>query len=224
MTPPTLPEIGFEPQPPRDDFDSPILDPEWCSLRHSVDESWASLTARSGYLRLHGRESLCSRNKVSLIARRIQSFHFQAETCIEFEPENFQQMAGLVCLYDDINHYYLRIYYSDSLKSRCLGLMSADNGVRSEHLDSRVAIPGQGRVYLKVIVHEKEMAFKYSLNGTNWLAIGPVFDASKLSDEYCASGQFTGAFVGITAQDFYLRRSHADFDYFEYSECTANHR
>jgi len=219
---PNLREVSLEQPPARDDFNKPVLDPEWSSLRQPVDESWASLTARPGYLRLQGRESLCSRNKVSLIARRIQSFHFQAETCVEFEPENFQQMAGLVCLYDDINHYYLRIYHSDSLKSRCLGLMSADNGVRSEHLDCRVAIPERGRVHLRVVVHEKEMTFHYSLNGADWLAIGPVFDASKLSDEYCANGQFTGAFVGITAQDFYLRQSFADFDYFEYLECTTN--
>ncbi len=219
---PNLPEAGWEEPPARDDFNEPMLDLEWSSLRQPVDESWASLTARPGYLRLWGRESLCSRHRVSLIARRIQSFHFQAETCVEFEPENFQQMAGLVCLYDDINHYYLRIYHSDSLKSRCLGLMSADNGVRSEHLESRVPIPDKGPVYLRVVVHEREMTFYYSLNCADWPVIGPVFDASRLSDEYCANGQFTGAFVGIAAQDFYLRQSYADFDYFEYFECKSN--
>jgi xylan 1,4-beta-xylosidase len=71
-----------------------------------------------------------------------------------------------------------------------------------------------------VVVQEKEMTFHYSLNGFDWAIIGPVFDASRLSDEYCANGQFTGAFVGITAQDFYLRESYADFDYCEYLEFT----
>ncbi len=219
---PHLLEVTFERPPARDDFDRPFLDLEWNALRQPVEESWASVTARAGYLRLRGRESLCSRNNVSLMARRIQSFHFRAETCVEFEPVNFQQMAGLVCLYDDINHYYLRIYRSDSLKSRCLGLMSADNGVRSEHPECRAAIPDKGMVCLRVVVHEREMTFHYSLDGAEWKVIGPVFDASRLSDEYCANGQFTGAFVGITAQDFYLRQSYADFDYFEYFECAAN--
>ena len=86
-------------------------------------------------------------------------------------------------------------------------------------LESRVAIPGNGRVFLRVLVHGKELTFFYSLNGADWSRIGPAFDASKLSDEYCANGQFTGAFVGITAQDFDLRQSHADFDYFEYRDC-----
>ena len=160
---------------------------------------------------------------MSLIAQRIRSFHFQAETCVEFEPENFQADGRLgLYLRRDINHYYLRIYHSDSLKSRCLGLMSADNGVRSEHLECRVAIPEKGKVYLRVVIHEMEMAFLYSLDGGDWRVIGPMFDASKLSDEYCAHGQFTGAFVGITAQDFYLRQSYADFDYFEYLECATS--
>jgi len=219
---PNLPEVRFEQPAVRDDFDNPVLHAGFSFLRQPMDESWASLTARPGYLRLQGRESLCARNKVSLIAQRMRSFHFQAETCVEFEPQNFQQMAGLVCLYDDINHYYLRIYHSDSLQSRCLGLMSTDNGVRSEHLDCRVAIPARGRVYLRVVVHEREMTFHYSLDGAEWSAIGPVFDASRLSDEYCVNGQFTGAFVGITAQDCYLRRTYADFDYFEYCELTSN--
>jgi xylan 1,4-beta-xylosidase len=215
---PNLPEVVFPSVPARDDFDEPKLRLEWSSLRIPVDDSWASLTERPGFLRLRGRESPCSLGKVSLVARPIGSFHFQAETCVEFEPKNFQQMAGLVCLYDNVNHYYLRVYYSDSLKSKCLGLMSADNGNRSEHLDCRVPISGAGRIYLRVIVHEKEMTFHYSFDGAGWTAIGPVFDASKLSDEYCMSGNFTGAFVGITAQDFDLRKSFADFDYFEYSE------
>ncbi|MEI6494126.1 MAG: glycoside hydrolase 43 family protein, partial [Verrucomicrobiota bacterium] len=215
---PQLPEFPFKPVPARDDFDGPHLAAGWCSPRRAADESWASLSERPGFLRLRGQESLCSLNRVSLVARRIGSVHFQADTCVEFEPENFQQMAGLVCLYDNINYYYLRVYRSDSLGTKCLGLVSLDNGVRSEHRDCRLPVAGKAAVFLRVIVRGRDMTFYYSLDGTEWLAIGPVFDASKLSDEYCGSGRFTGAFVGITAQDFHLRRSHADFDYFEYSE------
>ncbi len=215
---PALPEHPFPAVPARDDFDRATLRSEWCTLRRAADESWLSLSERPGFLRLHGRESLCSLNRVSLVARRIQSVHFQAETCVEFFPENFQQMAGLVCLYDNINHYYLRIYHSDSLGGPCLGLVSLDNGTRSEHREHRVRLSTTGPVFLRVVVRGREMTFHRSLDGTAWTPIGPVFDASKLSDEYCANGQFTGAFVGLTAQDFYLRSSHADFDYFEYTD------
>ena len=215
---PKLPEVVFAKVPARDEFDRSRLALHWSSLRQPLDENWASLAQRPGFLRLHGRQSLFSLNEVSLVARRVQSFQFQAETCVEFEPKNFQQMAGLVCLYDNVNHYYLRIYYSDSLKSRCIGLMSADNGKRSEHLGDRVPITAGGRVYMRVLVRGKAMSFYYSLNGVDWTTIGPMFDFGKLSDEYCANGNFTGSFVGLTAQDYDSRQSFADFDYFEYQD------
>jgi xylan 1,4-beta-xylosidase len=215
---PRAPEQPFARSLARDNFDTPVLGLEWNSLRIGVDASWASLTERPGFLRLRGRESLCSLNRVSLIARRITSFWFEAQTCVEFEPENFQQMAGLVCLYDNVNHYYLRVYYSESLQSKCLGLMTADNGIRSEHRDYRMQIADAKRIYLRVVGQKKELTFHFSMDGVEWRPIGPICDASKLSDEYCLNGNFTGAFVGVTVQDFHTRMAFADFDYFEYVE------
>jgi len=214
---PNLPEVKFPAPPARDDFNAPTLGLNWSTLRAPMDESWGSLTERPGFLRLRGRESLCSLHNVSLVARRARSFHYQAETCVEFEPKNFQQMAGLVCLYDNVNHYFLRVYYSDSLRTKCIGVMSHDNGKRSEHLDARVPAPA-GPLYLRVVVREKELTFHHSLDGKTWKSIGPIFDATKMSDEYCLNGQFTGTFVGVTAQDFDRRQSFADFDYFEYAD------
>ena len=49
--------------------------------------------------------------------------------------------------------------------------------------------------------------------------IGPVLDASILSDEcggHQAHGSFTGAFVGVAASDLNGTALHADFDYFIY--------
>ncbi|MCY1558460.1 hypothetical protein D9M68_953970 [compost metagenome] len=49
--------------------------------------------------------------------------------------------------------------------------------------------------------------------------IGPVLDASLLSDEcggHQAHGSFTGAFVGMAAHDLNGTASPADFDYFIY--------
>ena len=37
--------------------------------------------------------------------------------------------------------------------------------------------------------------------------IGPEFDATRFSDEYCQYGEFTGAMVGVIC---------ADFDFLEY--------
>ena len=48
-----------------------------------------------GILRLYGRESMGSFFRQALVARRQQSHCYTATTSIDFEPEHFQQMAGL---------------------------------------------------------------------------------------------------------------------------------
>jgi xylan 1,4-beta-xylosidase len=65
-----------------------------------------SLTARPGYLRLFGRESVGSLYETSLVARRQQHFNYAAETKIEFAPTGFQQMAGLIAWYNSHKFHY----------------------------------------------------------------------------------------------------------------------
>ena len=62
------------------------------------------------------------------------------------------------------------------------------------------------------------LRFSYSRDGEEWSPIGGTHDASRLSDEYCREGRFTGAFVGLCCQDLAGGRQPADFDYFEYRE------
>ncbi|MCR5100470.1 MAG: hypothetical protein K6B41_03840, partial [Butyrivibrio sp.] len=54
--------------------------------------------------------------------------------------------------------------------------------------------------------------------GTKYEKIGPEFDTSIFSDEYCEYGEFTGTMVGITCADHIFHRHYADFDFFEYIE------
>jgi xylan 1,4-beta-xylosidase len=66
-------------------------------LRSPYPDELFSLTARPGHLRLYGRESIGSPFRQSLVARRQQAHGYSASTMIEFEPEHYQQAAGLVC-------------------------------------------------------------------------------------------------------------------------------
>lgn len=213
---PNLPEHPWEPEPVRDDFDSPQLNIHFQTLRIPLGEDSLSLTERKGYLRLKGRESIASKFHQSLVARRQQAFCYTASTCIEFEPETFQQMAGLICLYDTQNFYYLRVSYDEKL-GKCLGIITAQNNNFDQPVED-ISIEGWDRCYLQVKVDYDRLQFYYSAEGSEWQKIGPVCDASTLSDEYCMEGQFTGAFVGLCCQDLSGRRKHADFDYFEYIE------
>jgi len=221
VEPPDLPPHPFEPAPARDDFDGSELDVHFATLRVPADESWCSLTERPGFLRLRGRESLCSTFRQSLIARRVQSLRFEATTCIEFAPEHFQQLAGLVCLYDTENWYYLHVTHDEQIGT-CLSLLRAVNGVHDAPLRGPIALAAGEPVYLRATVDTCMLRLAFSTDGEAWTAVGPVLDFSTLSDEACNKGVFTGAFVGICAQDLAGTGKHADFDFFEYREGEQN--
>ncbi len=214
---PALPEQPWPEEPVRDDFDSPVLSRQFQTLRIPLGEESLSLTERPGFLRLKGRESLASKYRQSLIARRQQAFCYTATTCVEFEPDAFQQMAGLVCLYDTQNFYYLRISH-DELLGKVLGIIACQNEQLTQPVDPELPIVGWERVYLQVRVDYDRLQFFYGSDGRDWQPIGPVLDASILADECCMEGQHTGAFVGLGCQDLSGRRRAADFDFFEYRE------
>ncbi|MFB5678886.1 glycoside hydrolase family 43 protein [Paenibacillus terreus] len=213
---PKLPEHKWEAEPVREDFDSERLNIHFATLRIPLGENMMSLKERPGFLRLKGKESLISTHKQSLVARRQQAFKYTASTCVEFEPDNFQQMAGLVCLYDRQNFYYLRISYDEEL-GKCIGIISAQNMVFNQPIQE-VAIEGWGKIYLRVTVDFDRLQFYYSKNEEDWIPIGSVMDASTLSDNFSEGMGFTGAFVGICCQDMSGNDKHADFDWFEYVE------
>ncbi|MNZ35519.1 Beta-xylosidase [compost metagenome] len=215
---PDLPDYPFPSRPARDDFDSEALDIHFQSLRIPLDDTFYSLTERKGYLRLYGREGLGSKYRQSLVARRWQEFTFTTSTCVEFEPESFKQMAGLICLYDTHNYYYLHVTHEEDL-GRCISILSSVNNNYAAPI-GYVPLPDSAdRIWLRVRVDHDKLQFAYSTEGEHaFQNIGPVLDASTLSDEACDEGWFTGAFVGLCCQDLTGFRKPADFDYFEYIE------
>ncbi|MEJ1970337.1 MAG: hypothetical protein WDN03_17170 [Rhizomicrobium sp.] len=79
-----------------------------------------------------------------------------------------------------------------------------------------------GPVELRVEVDYERLRFSWRPDGGDWRVLPEVFDASILSDEAAAPGtpNFTGAFVGMAAQDMAGTALPADFDWFEYRERT----
>lgn len=69
---------------------------------------------------------------------------------------------------------------------------------------------------MRANIHGRDLQFLWSLDGEVYMDIGPVFDISKLSDEYSDYGEFTGTFVGITCSDRMMHKHTADFDFFNY--------
>lgn len=214
---PDLPAHPFPAEPERDDFGEEALGVHWQTLRVPPDESWLSLSVRPGFLRLYGRESFISRHRQSLVGRRLQAQTAEAETCLEFEPESFQQMAGLAAYYNTRNWVYLRVSRDETL-GKSLGILLCDNGAYDEALDEEISLEGASRVYLKVVFERETFRFAYGTEAGAWREVGPRFDASKLSDDYCSGLGFTGTFIALCAQDLTGRGKHADFDHFAYRE------
>lgn len=197
-------------------FDSEDLDINFQSLRRPVREDWLSLKSRPGWLRLYGQEPTISRFEQSLIARRLQSIEAVVETCLEFDPPSFQQMAGLIAYYDTANHFYLRVSRDETL-GRSLNIIRCQGGETTMSNDEEISVPDDGPLYLRVLVQENHLQFGYSVDGEKWLEVGPKLPLKVLSDDFHKLG-FTGAFLGLCAQDISGLGHPADFKYFTYSE------
>lgn len=215
-----VPDVPVHPWPvipSRDEFDGPRLAHHWQAPRVQLDEQIMSLQAHKGHLRLYGRESIVSTFEQSLIARRQQSFCIEASTCVEFNPTNFQQMAGLVAFYNTDCFYYLFLTWAPHSR-RCLGLMKCEKGNVSYPVEKEYPTHDWDKVYLKLTIDHERIRFFYSKDAQQWMAVGWEQDASILSDEHAVPCGFTGNFVGMACQDLSGTRMHADFDWFEYRE------
>ncbi|GBF75400.1 glycoside hydrolase 43 family protein [Paenibacillus sp. 598K] len=214
---PALPLHPFEPLPETDHFDSPELGIQWNTLRIPATPDWLSLTERPGHLRLYGQESPISINRQSIVARRQQSMDCEAETSLDFDPQHYPQMAGLILYYDTQDYVYLRVSRDDEV-GRCLNIFQSINGKCEEALDREVSIAEQGHIRLKVVIRRERAQFYYAEEGGDWTAIGPALDVSHLCDESPVYIRFTGTYIGVCVQDTSGARLHADFDYFRYTE------
>jgi xylan 1,4-beta-xylosidase len=217
---PNLPAHPFAPGPERHDFDAPELPIDFQWLRSPFPEELFSLAARSGHLRLYGRETIGSQFRQALVARRQQAHCYSAETEMEFAPEHFQQMAGLVCYYGGAKFHYLYVSHDETHGLHIRVMSALPDSVVADAFTPAIAIaPGQP-IGLRVEVDEERLCFAFRVGKGAWQRVSQIFDASILSDEAQTPGtaNFTGAFVGMACQDLSGAALPADFGYFTYRE------
>jgi xylan 1,4-beta-xylosidase len=219
---PSLPVHKFPMTPAREDFNEPALLIYFQWLRTPWPEEIFSLTVRPGFLRLFGRETIGSLFKQSLVARRQQAHCLSAVTVVEFEPEHFQQSAGLVCYYNSAKFHYFFISCDETFGKHLRVMSCLPDSTQTDAFTPPIAIPVGKPVHLHVEIDYERLHFAYHVEGVDkdWHWLPQQFDASTLSDEATAPGQanFTGAFIGMACQDMAGTSSHADFDFFEYQE------
>ncbi|MEV6191865.1 family 43 glycosylhydrolase [Streptomyces sp. NPDC051920] len=193
--------------------------PEWMTLRRHPDPRWLTAAPESGGLRLYGEESLSSRHRQSLVARRQQHTRFRFEATVSFAPGAPQQMAGVVHFYNTGLWHYAHLTRDERL-GRVLRLAVCDRGRYSE-TSAPVPVPDEEPVRLRLTGLHDEAAFAWWDTRTRtWSPLGPALDATRLSDEHATVGDadghfsdwgFTGAVVGLCAQDLTGARLPADF-------------
>ena len=214
----------FPPSPARENFaDTPAKLPlafQW--LRSPYPDELFSLTARPGHLHLYGRESIGSPFRQSLVARRQQAHCYSASTVIEFEPEHYQQAAGLVCYDNSAKFHYLYVSHDETLGKHLRVMSCVRDSPQTDSFTPPIAISPGTRLELRVELDHERLLFAYRCEGrdTPWHWLLQQFDGSILSDEATAPGapNFTGAFVGVACQDTAGTALPADFDWFEYRE------
>lgn len=179
------------------DFDEQVLPPEFQWLRTPVPERIFSLAARTGHLRLFGRESIGSWFEQALVARRQEHHSFRAEAVVDFAPDTYQQVAGLTHYYNRHKFHALGVTRHETL-GRVLTILSCPgdfpNGRLTYPVGSGFAVP-DGPVQLAMEVRDNDLQFFWrGAAQAEWLTIGPVLDAGVISDEGGRGehGSFTG--------------------------------
>lgn len=203
-----------------DEFDTSTLDYDWNTLRVPFDKNMGKFG--DGSLKLFGHSSLASNFDVSMIASRWQAFNFDAETKVTFDPDNYQQMAGLTNFYND-KHWSWIFVTRDENNGQVIEVAENNRGNYTSYLrDDAIQIPDDVKdVWLRTKVRTQSYTYEYSFDGETWHEIPIVLDAAVLSDDYVLQtygGFFTGAFVGLAAVDYSGYDKTASFDYFDYKE------
>ena len=203
----------------RADFDSGQLPIDFQWLRSPYPEELFSLTARPGYLRLYGRETIGSMFRQSLVARRQQAHCYSAidRDGVRAGALPAVRRAGLllqlgeVPLSTCVARRGARRAPARDVVHAGLAAVRRLHGARSRF--QRAASNCASRWISSACVLRTAPA-------ADWNFLPELFDASILSDEATAPGapNFTGAFVGMACQDMSGMANPADFDYFEYRE------
>ena len=212
--PPTsvdLPAVRHPVGPVSHDFSGPTLPVEFQWLRTPHPERLFILTGSA--LRLIGRESLGSWFEQSLVARRQDEPAYSAAAVLVADPHTWQQAAGLITYYN--RHKFHAALITREVGQRVVTLVSCLGDWPGEALTFRGQFPvADGPVRIDVTVDRA--AQQFAVNGA---AIGPVLDASIVSDEGGRGehASFTGAFVGVVAYDLTGQGWTADVRRFDYA-------
>ncbi len=172
-------------------------------LRTPYPERIFSLTERPGFLRIFGRQSIGNWFEQGLVGRRQEHHSFRAETTLDFKAETYQHVAGLTHYYGRFKFHALGLSWDEELGTSLIILScpgAYPTGKLEYPIGMGVSVP-EGVLDLAMEVRDNDLQFFWRKSGEGeWLPVGPVLDASVISDEgggLNEHGSFTGAFAAM---------------------------
>jgi hypothetical protein len=141
-------------------------------------------------------------------------------------PVNRKMFArGAAVLYDNPKNGKLELAHVTELHRDPEGeieyyTIETNNGDERQLIpDDGLILPDTGTLRLGARLDGKNLQFAWAAGANELQAVGPLVDASILSDENaCGGWGFTGAFIGLCAIALDGSRHPADFDWFSYRE------
>jgi alpha-N-arabinofuranosidase len=220
---PGMAEVSITGRPPlpttgnftwRDEFDSPVLQPQWLYVR-VPKQPWADLTRRPGWLTISAlRTPLESLQNMSFLARRQQHLAFDASTELEI-PREMGIAVGLAAFQNENYWYFLAVrrraapsvpgeasarpqQAEAAQHAPALELFLEKRGGKQTETIARVALDEGARVKLKIAANARAYSFYFDEDGSGWRPLRENDDGSILSTD--VAGGFVGAFVGPYAR------------------------
>ncbi len=185
------------------------LDKSLMTLRGPIDDK---LTFTEQGLHIKAGDGLMSKFRQTLIAHRIEERHVTAETVLTFEPKNEKHTAGLIVMYDTSHWHYMYVTRDNATGEKCVNTLTC-NHHKLEYTHEQAQIRENTAVTLKAYIDGNTLQFTCD-DGTGEKPVGGAKDMRVVADENIHLG-FTGAVVGICAQDTYMRDKQALFEYFK---------
>lgn len=206
------------------DFTSEELDNQFMTPYHLPSKEWVNQTEQANKLRIYGGNSFFSQMAPHIVATRATSLKYEVATEVSFNPDHYSENAGLGLYYDSNNWFFVRLYYSESLKTTTLSILQAKLGERIEFVHHKVQLM-ENDIQIKIKYNFGKVTVYYQLNQTDeWIELIENVDVSYLSDEGVNGepgeiGGFTGLFNFIGVVDSHQHDAFADFNYY----CVRNH-
>ncbi len=200
-----------------DEFDQPKLGLQW-QWWANYQDSWYSLTARSGFLRLNAVESAKATplfDHPNLLLQKFPAEKFTITASLDLAGLADGEHAGLVvaglltaALQVETNPAGLRIVRTTSLSTR---VPHSDPIAGADIENATASLPGK-TIFLRLTVTSGgECSLSYSTDNRQFTDLGPTFKA--INDLWIGAkvGLFCNAASGISPRGF------ADIDWFRFS-------